>query len=41
MERNEQPVELNGDFIDADLDNCADKVMIKNSDNSLGYPYYL
>jgi len=32
---------LNGDFIDADYDNCADKVMIKNSDNSLGYPYYL
>jgi hypothetical protein len=32
---------LNGEFIDADYDNCADKVMIKNSDKSLGYPYYL
>jgi len=32
---------LNGEFLDADLDNCADKIMIKNSDGSLGYPYYL
>jgi len=32
---------LNGEFLDADYDNCANKVMIKNSDGSLGYPYYL
>ncbi|OQX73976.1 MAG: hypothetical protein B6D61_11995 [Bacteroidetes bacterium 4484_249] len=34
-------ITLNGEFVDADLDNCADKVMIKNFDGSLGYPYYL
>jgi hypothetical protein len=38
----EEPIQpLNGVFLDADYDNCADKVMIKNSDGSLGYPYYL
>ena len=41
IEMNGKQLELNGAFIDADLDNCADKVMIKNFDGSLGYPYYL
>lgn len=35
------PNVLKGEFLDADYDNCADKLMIKNSDGSLGYPYYL
>jgi hypothetical protein len=30
---------LTGDFIDADLDGCSDKVMIKNEQN-FGFPYY-
>jgi len=34
-------IQLNGDFIDVDEDGCADKIIIKNSDNSFGYPYYL
>lgn len=41
LEIEDQQIILNGEFIDADLDNCADKMMIKNFDNSLGYPYYL
>ncbi len=41
LEIEDQQITLNGEFIDADLDNCADKVMIKNFDGSLGFPYYL
>lgn len=32
--------EITGTFIDSDLDNCSDKVMLKNSEN-FGYPFYL
>jgi len=31
---------LNGEFLDVDDDGCADKIIIKNTDNSYGYPYY-
>jgi len=31
---------LNGDFVDVDEDGCADKIIITNTDNSYGYPYY-
>ena len=41
LEIEDQQITLNGEFVDADLDNCADKMMIKNFDSSLGYPYYL
>ena len=30
---------ITGDFVDADLDGCCDKVILKNSDN-FGYPFY-
>lgn len=30
---------ITGDFVDADLDGCSDKVILKNSDN-FGYPFY-
>ncbi len=32
---------LTGEFIDVDEDNCADKIFIKNTGNSFGYPLYL
>lgn len=34
------PVNLSGEFIDTDLDGCAEKVIIKNDEN-FGYPFYL
>lgn len=33
-------VMLNGEFVDVDDDGCADKIIITNTDNSYGYPYY-